>query len=84
MPYGCAVADQTDPDRTAVHALRSLLWLQDRTAALAPEGWRGDLATLTETKPPTGFDFVELEPEGARGNPTQDLVLLRKAPSASA
>jgi len=25
-----------------------------------------------------GFDFVELEPEGARGNPTQDLVLLRK------
>lgn len=23
-----------------------------------------------------GFDFVELEPEGARGNPTQDLVLL--------
>jgi SAM-dependent methyltransferase len=25
-----------------------------------------------------GFDFVGLEPEGARGNPTQDLVLLRK------
>jgi SAM-dependent methyltransferase len=25
-----------------------------------------------------GFTFVELEPEGARGNPTQDLVLLRK------
>ena len=25
-----------------------------------------------------GFDFIELEPEGARGNPTQDLVLLRK------
>jgi SAM-dependent methyltransferase len=25
-----------------------------------------------------GFEFVELEPEGARGNPTQDLVLLRK------
>ena len=34
---------QTDPDRTAVHALRSLLWLQDRTAALGPEGWRRDL-----------------------------------------
>jgi SAM-dependent methyltransferase len=31
-----------------------------------------------------GFEFVELEPEGARGNPTQDLVLLRRAPSASA
>jgi SAM-dependent methyltransferase len=25
-----------------------------------------------------GFEFLELEPEGARGNPTQDLVLLRK------
>ena len=25
-----------------------------------------------------GFAFVALEPEGARGNPTQDLVLLRK------
>ena len=26
-----------------------------------------------------GFAFLELEPEGARGNPTQDLVLLRKS-----
>jgi SAM-dependent methyltransferase len=26
-----------------------------------------------------GFSFLELEPEGARGNPTQDVVLLRKA-----
>jgi len=26
-----------------------------------------------------GFTFLELEPEGARGNPTQDLVLLRKS-----
>jgi SAM-dependent methyltransferase len=25
-----------------------------------------------------GFSFVEVEPEGARGNPTQDLVVLRK------
>lgn len=25
-----------------------------------------------------GFTFVELDPEGARGNPTQDLVLLEK------
>jgi SAM-dependent methyltransferase len=25
-----------------------------------------------------GFEFLGLEPEGARGNPTQDLVLLRK------
>ena len=26
-----------------------------------------------------GFELVELVPEGALGNPTQDLVLLRKA-----
>lgn len=26
----------------------------------------------------TGFEFLELEAEGARGNPTQDIVLLRK------
>ena len=25
-----------------------------------------------------GFAFLELEPEGARGNPTQDLALLQK------
>jgi len=25
-----------------------------------------------------GFTFLQLEPEGARGNPTQDLVLLQK------
>lgn len=25
-----------------------------------------------------GFEFLELDPEGARGNPTQDLVLLQK------
>ena len=25
-----------------------------------------------------GFTFLELDPEGAHGNPTQDLVLLRK------
>jgi SAM-dependent methyltransferase len=31
-----------------------------------------------------GFTFVELEEEGARGNPTQDLVVLRKPVSASA
>lgn len=54
---------QTDPERTAVHALRSLRWLQDRTAALLPEGSRHDLAILTQTKPPTGFDFVEVKAE---------------------
>jgi 4-hydroxyphenylpyruvate dioxygenase len=54
---------QTDPERTAVHALRSLLWLQDKTAGQHPEGWRRDLTTLTGAKPPNGFDFVELKAE---------------------
>jgi 3-dehydroshikimate dehydratase len=54
---------QTDPDRTAVHALRSLLWLQDKTACAHPEGWRRDLTALTAAKPPAGFDFVELKAE---------------------
>jgi 4-hydroxyphenylpyruvate dioxygenase len=54
---------QTDPARTAIHALRSLRWLQDKTAAAHPEGWRRDLAVLTAAKPPTGFDFVELKAE---------------------
>ncbi|OKH67989.1 4-hydroxyphenylpyruvate dioxygenase [Mycobacterium sp. SWH-M3] len=43
---------QTDPRRTAVHALRSLLWLQDQITH-----------TLTEAEPPTGFDFVEIKAE---------------------
>ncbi|MDF2825201.1 MAG: 4-hydroxyphenylpyruvate dioxygenase, partial [Mycobacterium sp.] len=54
---------QTDPGRTAVHALRSLLWLQDKTAAAHPHGWRQDLTSITDAKPPTGFDFVELKAE---------------------
>jgi 4-hydroxyphenylpyruvate dioxygenase len=54
---------QTDPDRTAVHALRSLIWLQDKTASQNPEGWRGDLTALTAAKPPVGFDFVEIKAE---------------------
>ncbi|BBZ26062.1 4-hydroxyphenylpyruvate dioxygenase [Mycolicibacterium madagascariense] len=39
---------QTDPDRTAVHALRSLVWLH---------------GNVTDAKPPVGFDFVELKAE---------------------
>lgn len=49
---------QTDPDHTAVHALRSLLYLQDQVA-----GARADLTPLTDAKPPTRFDFVELKAE---------------------
>jgi SAM-dependent methyltransferase len=40
-------------------------------SAYHPEGYLRD--TFAD-----GFAFLELEPEGARGNPTQDLVLLRK------
>ncbi|MGA5463897.1 bifunctional sugar phosphate isomerase/epimerase/4-hydroxyphenylpyruvate dioxygenase family protein [Mycobacterium sp. NPDC050041] len=54
---------QTDPERTAVHALRSLLWLQDKTAHRKPEGWRRDVVALTPAKPPTAFDFVEIKAE---------------------
>lgn len=43
---------QTDPGHTAVHALRSLLWLRDQVSS-----------TLTDAKPPTGFDFVEIKAE---------------------
>jgi SAM-dependent methyltransferase len=40
-------------------------------SAYHPEGYLRD--TFGD-----GFAFLELDPEGARGNPTQDLVLLRK------
>jgi SAM-dependent methyltransferase len=40
-------------------------------SAYHPEGYLRD--TFAQ-----GFAFLELDPEGARGNPTQDLVLLRK------
>jgi 3-dehydroshikimate dehydratase len=56
---------QTDPERTAVHALRSLIWLQDKTIGQNPEGWRADLTALTAAKPPVGFDFVEVKAEDA-------------------
>ena len=44
---------QTDPGHTAVHALRSLLWLQDSLG----------LMPVQDAKPPTAFDFVELKAE---------------------
>ena len=54
---------QTDPDRTAVHALRSLVWLQDKVAALPGARPRADLTPVADAKPPVGFDFVELKAE---------------------
>ncbi len=44
---------QTDPGHTAVHALRSLLWLQDKLG----------LVPISDAKPPSGFDFVEVKAE---------------------
>jgi 4-hydroxyphenylpyruvate dioxygenase len=54
---------QTDPARTAVHAQRSLVWLQDKVAAQRPVAGRARLREVAEAKPPNGFDFVELKAE---------------------
>jgi 4-hydroxyphenylpyruvate dioxygenase len=58
---------QTDPDRTAVHALRSLIWLQDKVAsipgAVPRSGGHRALTPVADAKPPLGFDFVELKAE---------------------
>ncbi|MCV7419530.1 sugar phosphate isomerase/epimerase and 4-hydroxyphenylpyruvate domain-containing protein [Mycobacterium yunnanensis] len=54
---------QTDPDRTAVHALRSLIWLQDKVAALPGVRRAAGLTPVADAKPPVGFDFVELKAE---------------------
>jgi 4-hydroxyphenylpyruvate dioxygenase len=54
---------QTDPDRTAVHALRSLIWLQDKVAALPGTSRNTSLTPVADAKPPLGFDFVELKAE---------------------
>ena len=47
---------QTDVERTAEQALRSLRWLYDRTAAL--NGW--EELQLDAPQPPRGIDFVEI------------------------
>lgn len=54
---------QTDPDRTAVHALRSLVWLQDKLATKVTAADTTRLRSVTDAKPPNGFDFVELKAE---------------------
>jgi 4-hydroxyphenylpyruvate dioxygenase len=54
---------QTDPGRTAVHALRSLVWLQDKVAAQQMLTDPTRLHAVADAKPPTGFDFVELKAE---------------------
>ncbi|WP_333891376.1 bifunctional sugar phosphate isomerase/epimerase/4-hydroxyphenylpyruvate dioxygenase family protein [Mycolicibacterium gadium] len=54
---------QTDPDRTAVHALRSLVWLQDKLATKLTAADHTRLRSITDAKPPNGFDFVEVKAE---------------------
>jgi len=53
---------QTDPARTAIHAQRSLVWLQDKVAT-QHETSGAKLREVAEAKPPNGFDFVELKAE---------------------
>ncbi|HKT57075.1 MAG TPA: TIM barrel protein [Microbacterium sp.] len=52
---------QTDVRATAVHARRSLRWLEDATARRADTA--GGLVRLTESAAPTGFDFAEIKAE---------------------
>lgn len=47
---------QTDVGRTAVQALRSLLWLEDQASG-------PDHSPMPQVSPPTGFDFVEIKGE---------------------
>ncbi|MEU2200191.1 TIM barrel protein [Isoptericola sp. NPDC019482] len=52
---------QTDTRRTAAHALRSLVWLEDRAARLA--GSPGTLRRIPDAEVPTGYDYVEVKAE---------------------
>ena len=54
---------QTDARRTAIHALRSLVWLEDLAARRLGDRPHDALSTLTETVPPADFDFVEIKAE---------------------
>lgn len=59
---------QTDTRRTAAHALRSLVWLEDRAAALLETRAVEDAATsglvrIAPGEPPAAVDFVEVRAE---------------------
>lgn len=54
---------QTDVARTAMHARRSLIWLEDAAARRLGGSVPADMSLLTDAKPPTGFDFVEVKSE---------------------
>jgi 4-hydroxyphenylpyruvate dioxygenase len=62
---------QADPARTAVDAMRSLLWLEERTAAGRP-----DLGLPRRPAAPalTGYSFVELAVDGVSGPRVGDVL----------
>jgi len=75
--HGISYVPRLDPEERARfdHGELVVRWSEvvgsNLCSAYHPERYLRD--TLAE-----GFAFLELEPEGARGNPTQDLVLLQK------
>ncbi|MGF0116960.1 TIM barrel protein [Promicromonospora sp. Marseille-Q5078] len=52
---------QADTRRTAEHALRSLVWLEDRAARLP--GSPATLRRIADPDVPTGYDYVEVKAE---------------------
>ena len=59
---------QTAEERTAVDAMRSLIWLEERTSAYLAEHDGGasypmSLATLPRVAEPSGFNFAEVKAE---------------------
>ena len=56
---------QTDTGRTAEHALRSLVWLEDRAARLLADddGTPAVLDRIADVDVPTGYDYVEIKAE---------------------
>ncbi|MET1039076.1 MAG: TIM barrel protein [Aeromicrobium sp.] len=60
---------QTDTIRTATHALRSLVWLEDQAARRLPDA---DLHRLPSVEEPTDLDFVEVKAENT--NAVEELL----------
>jgi 4-hydroxyphenylpyruvate dioxygenase len=55
---------QTGTRRTAEHALRSLVWLEDRAARLlGPDEPDRGLLRIADVDVPTGYDYVEVKAE---------------------
>ncbi|WP_129788143.1 bifunctional sugar phosphate isomerase/epimerase/4-hydroxyphenylpyruvate dioxygenase family protein [Promicromonospora panici] len=62
---------QTDTRRTAEHALRSLVWLEDRAGRLLDDAGgageddagRASLDRIADVDVPTGYDYVEIKAE---------------------